>query len=176
MVRDDSAMASSDDDEKSVAERVWAAFEAHGSDVYRYVHRRCGDASMAEEITQDVFVACLESDRPAEPVPIEWLYRVARNQLIDVIRRQRNYETKLRLVAGTANSIDSEFEEVDRLRMERVLAGLSSLHRSVLMLRYVDGLPVRELAGLFDRSERGVEALLVRARAAMRREFEATDG
>lgn len=156
---------------------VWAAFESHGADVYRYLHRRCGDASLAEEITQDTFVAALEGDFVAPEPPLEWLYRVARNRMIDVLRRQRNYESKLRLVSGGLNSETPgpDLGAVDRLRMERVLAKVSSLHRSVLMLRYVDDLTVRELARSFQRSERAMEALLMRARAALRREFEATD-
>ena len=49
-----------------------------------------------------------------------------------------------------------------------VLATLGPHHRSALTLRYLDGLPVREVAALFGRTEGATEVLLVRAKAAFR--------
>lgn len=155
---------------------VWRAFASHGADVFRFVHRRCGDAAMAEEITQDVFVAALEAHGFDDAPPIEWLYRVARNRMIDVLRREQNYETKLRLVAGHTEDEGHEPATVDRVRVAAAVAALTALHRTVLMLRYVDDMSVRELAESLGRSERGVEALLMRARAALRHEIEGSDG
>ena len=49
-----------------------------------------------------------------------------------------------------------------------MLAELSAEHRSVLTLRYIDGLPVGEVAALLDRSVHATESLLTRAKAAFR--------
>jgi RNA polymerase sigma-70 factor, ECF subfamily len=54
-----------------------------------------------------------------------------------------------------------------------VLRSLGEHHRLALTLRYVDGLPVRQVALLLDRTVRATEALLVRARSAFRRSYEA---
>ncbi len=53
----------------------------------------------------------------------------------------------------------------------QVLDGLGAHHRIALTLRYVDGLPVTEVASVIDRSVHATEALLVRARRAFRRAY-----
>jgi RNA polymerase sigma-70 factor (ECF subfamily) len=52
-----------------------------------------------------------------------------------------------------------------------VLATLGPHHRAALTLRYLDGLPVAEVARLLDRTVHATEALLVRARSAFRRSY-----
>ena len=61
---------------------------------------------------------------------------------------------------------------LDALLAQEVLAEQSGLHRAVLTLRYLDGLPVGEVAHVLGRTRRGTEALLGRARAAFRRSYE----
>jgi RNA polymerase sigma-70 factor, ECF subfamily len=57
---------------------------------------------------------------------------------------------------------------LDRVRASDVLGALGDHHRSALTLRYVDGLPVPEVADLLGRTVHATEALLVRARNAFR--------
>jgi RNA polymerase sigma-70 factor, ECF subfamily len=57
-----------------------------------------------------------------------------------------------------------------------VLDRLGNHHRAALTLRYLDGLPVPEVARHLNRTVRATEALLVRARAAFRRSYEGEEG
>jgi RNA polymerase sigma-70 factor (ECF subfamily) len=57
-----------------------------------------------------------------------------------------------------------------------VLARLGGHHRAALTLRYLDGLPVTEVARHLDRSVHATEALLVRARTAFRRIYQGEEG
>ena len=63
------------------------------------------------------------------------------------------------------DGVDELFE---RARTHEVLEALGPHHRAALTLRYIDGLPVPEVAGLLDRTVHATEALLVRARNAFR--------
>jgi len=54
-----------------------------------------------------------------------------------------------------------------------VLDGQTGTHRAALTLRYLDGLPVPQVAAVLGRSTTATEALLVRARAAFRRSYAA---
>ena len=65
---------------------------------------------------------------------------------------------------------------LDALRAHQVLDGLSPQHRAALTLRYVDDLPVPQVAALLQRTVHATEALLVRARAAFRRAYVTTGG
>ena len=56
-----------------------------------------------------------------------------------------------------------------------MLDRLVPAHRAALTLRYLDDLPVPQVAALLDRTLHATEALLVRARAAFRRAYESTE-
>ncbi len=97
---------------------------------------------------------------------------VARNKLVDHWRRQAREERGLRTVAADQTSFHDPWDaELDLLRAQAVLDRLSAHHRMVLTLRYLDDLPVADVAVLIDRTLHATEALLVRARAAFRRAY-----
>ena len=58
--------------------------------------------------------------------------------------------------------------QLDHRLAHRVLEQLGAHHRSALTLRYLDELPVRQVAECLGRTEGAAEVLLVRARAAFR--------
>jgi RNA polymerase sigma-70 factor (ECF subfamily) len=60
---------------------------------------------------------------------------------------------------------------VDAEAAHAALSLVSAPQRAALTLRYLDGLPVAEVAEHLGRSVRATETLLVRARAALRRVY-----
>jgi RNA polymerase sigma-70 factor (ECF subfamily) len=146
-------------------------FDARVDEVYRFVHRRCRDHALAEDITQETFMAAIRTfDEPTE-VTISWLVTVARNRLFDVLRRQARHEAKLRLV-GVAETDGHDAVLAERLRVESALKELSVDYRLVLTLHYIDGLTVPALAAHLDRSVKSVEGLVTRARRELRARLE----
>ncbi|HEU5083695.1 MAG TPA: sigma factor-like helix-turn-helix DNA-binding protein, partial [Acidimicrobiales bacterium] len=69
-------------------------------------------------------------------------------------------------------SVDDWDVRLDQLAAHATLADLGPHHRSALTLRYLDGLPVREVAACLGRTEGATEVLLVRAKAAFRARYE----
>lgn len=155
--------------------RLHALYDAHVGDVYSYVHRRCGNHSTAQDVTHDVFTTVARTiDDPGE-VTVDWLIRRARFRMIDIIRRLENYNAKLTLIGGSSER-DFQASVADQLRVEAALEQLTPLHRTVLVLHYVDDLSVAELAEHLERSTKGAEALITRARAALIAALEVVDG
>lgn len=152
-----------------------ALYEAHAVEVYRYVHRRCRDRALAEDVTQDAFLAAVRTVDDPSSITVAWLIRVARNRLLDLLRREARYESKLQLVGARTDGPDRLDGVPDRLRMTAALEALRVEHRIALMLHYVDGLTVAALAAEMGRTPKGVEALLTRARRALRGELERSD-
>jgi RNA polymerase sigma-70 factor (ECF subfamily) len=143
-------------------------------EVYGYFLHRCGDSSAAEDLTSETFLAAvrnLEDGRPAL-LDIPWVIGVARHKLADHWRR-RAREERLRdaLERDPAPNEDPWDVSLDQLRANEVLAALGPHHRLALTLRYVDGLPVADVAELLGRTPNATEALLVRARTAYRRVY-----
>ena len=153
--------------------------------VYGYLLSRCGQVHLAEDLTAQTFLAAVGAVRrdPATSLSSPWLLAVARNKLVDHWRRKAREERGLEEVAaadpaatdpaGAAGAEDPWDERLDAMRSRAVLAELSPHHRAALVLRYLDDLPVPEVAALLDRTVHATEGLLVRARAAFRRAYTA---
>jgi RNA polymerase sigma-70 factor, ECF subfamily len=147
--------------------------------VYGYLLARCGDTGLAEDLTAESFLAAVHAVRkPGAPDPsIPWLIGVARHKLADHWRRVEREQRGLRLLDSEPARIDDPWETVvDQIRARDVLDRLGAHHRAALTLRYLDGLPVPEVARHLDRTLHATEALLARARAAFRRIYEAEEG
>jgi RNA polymerase sigma-70 factor (ECF subfamily) len=141
-------------------------------EVYGYLLARCGQRALAEDLTAETFLAAVGA---AGPVTVPWLIGTARHKLVDHWRRQEREVRSLRLVEGA--QVDDPWDvRIDALRAQQVLAGLSPQHRAALTLRYVDDLPVPQVAALLQRTVHATEALLVRARTAFRRDYVSTGG
>ena len=137
--------------------------------VYGYLVRRCGPA-VAEDLTQETFlaaVAAMKSGTREASTP-QWLVAVARNKLVDHLRRKTRTETKRHLLAGVAGDTPWGVEAA-RDRAVETLLRLPPSQRAALMLRYMDGLPVPEVARLLKRSVHATESLLARGRDSFRR-------
>lgn len=139
--------------------------------VYGYLLSRCGQKALAEDLTAETFLAAVDTVRRDQPISIAWLVGVARHKLVDHWRRLAREERSLALVPVEP---EPPWEDgvLDAVTARAVLERLGPQHRLALTLRYLDGLPVPEVARLLDRTLHATEALLVRARAAFRRAYD----
>jgi RNA polymerase sigma-70 factor (ECF subfamily) len=148
-------------------------YDAHIDELYRFVHRRCRDHELTQDITQETFMTALRNHDVSE-ISIGWLKRVAGNRLIDALRRQSTYSAKLRLI-GQSDDDASVSTVAERLRVEAALDRLRLEHRLVLTLHYIDGLTIGAMATELDRSLKSVEGLVTRARRELRELLEESD-
>lgn len=147
--------------------------------VYGYLLARCGRREIAEELTSETFLAAADAVRRTPPprIDVPWLIGVARHKLVDHWRRRAREERTLRAVAAAEPPLaeDPWDAHLDVLRAGHTLERLAAQHRLALTLRYLDDLPVAQVAALLDRTLHATEALLVRARNAFRADYSATD-
>jgi RNA polymerase sigma-70 factor (ECF subfamily) len=139
--------------------------------VYGYLFNRCGrNADVAEELTQQTFVEAVRSRRYVDRgEPVSWLIGIARHRLLDHFRRlDRRERGFLRLVANRPPQAIWMGTGDEDGRVNAALDGLPAAQRAAIVLRYLDDLPVREVARLLGRSEGAVESLLSRGREALR--------
>ena len=146
-------------------------YDAHVDEVYRFVHRRCRDHALAEDITQETFMTALRSTNDLNEISIGWLITVARKRLVDVLRRQTQHATKIRLVGQVEHGV-LDIELAERLRVERAFEELTVEHRLILTLHYIDGLTVPALAKHLGRTVKSIEGQVTRARRELRAELD----
>ena len=144
-------------------------------DVYGYLVARCGSAAVAEDLTSETFLAAVDAIRRGTigELTVAWLIGVARHKLVDHWRRRGREDA---VDVAPPPSVDDWDVHLDQLVAHATLADLGPHHRSALTLRYLDGLPVRDVAACLGRTVHATEALLVRARLAFRRAYEGSDG
>ena len=152
--------------ERSREQEMFALYDAHVNELYRYAYRRCRDHALAEDVTQETFVAVVRSDADPSTITIAFLKTVARNKLVDVLRREIRYEEKLRLIA---NSMDQSqvSDVIERLRIDDALESLPVHYRLVVTLHYLNGMTIPAIARDLGRSYKSVESLMTRARRAL---------
>jgi len=140
-------------------------------DVYGYLAARCGSAAVAEDLTSETFLAAVDAvrRRSVPELTVAWLIGVARHKLVDHWRRQGRERDAAEPAEGAVDDWDVR---LDQMQAHATLAELGPHHRSALTLRYLDGLPVREVAACLGRTEGATEVLLVRAKAAFRARYE----
>ena len=146
-------------------------------EVYGYLLARCSRKTLAEDLTAEVFLAAVTAcRRPGVEPTVGWLIGIARHKLADHWRALAREARHLEAVAGGPEAEDPWDAELDALLAREVLAAQSPLHRAALTLRYLDDLPVGEIAGLLGRSEPATESVLARARSAFRHSYERHSG
>ena len=136
--------------------------------VYGYLVRRCESAATAEDLTSDTFIAAASAVQRGAEVNVPWLIGTARHKLVDHWRRAGRQRAALEELWEQAEPPIDANDPVDVLHVRDTLARLTPHHRAALVLRYLDGLPVPEVAALLDRSVHATESLIVRAKAAYR--------
>jgi len=156
-----------------------ALYDSALPQVYGYLRRRCGQTALAEDLTAETFLSAADVCRRPDPpsMSVGWLIGVARHKLVDHWRRAEREQRSLRLVAAEPAATEDPWDErLDALLARQVLGTLGPHHQAALTLRYLDGLPVAEVAALLDRTLHATEALLVRARLAFRRAYDDVGG
>jgi len=141
-------------------------------DVYSYVASRVGNRAIAEDVTQEVYVAGARHVARGGGVDVAWLKTVARNRIIDHWRARARDDRRLELAysAEPAPTLDGS-APTDADKVSAVLLELNPTYRAALVLRHLDGLSVPEVASTLGRSIEATEQVLSRARTAFRNAY-----
>ena len=144
--------------------------------VYRTALAIIRDERAAEDILQECFVrlhtyaASIDANRPLRP----WLYRVTVNLAYDWTKRRvmRPLDDVLEWLSGLASAFpapDRKAEEQETMRVVReAIAELSPLHRSVIVLFYMENLSIEEISQTLDLPVGTVKSRLHYARGRLR--------
>ncbi len=127
----------------------------HHTGMVNVVYRLCGDAGLAEDAAQEAFLQAwlhLSTFRPGSSLR-NWLYRIAVNEAIDTLRRERRTPQDLETVPAADPEPGPERVLLQHERARRVQAAILSLteaSRAVLVLREYGGLSYQEIGAALD--------------------------
>jgi len=119
-------------------------YEAQYDKIYRYCYYKVNNATVAEDITQETFLRFLQNTTYQENgKALNYLYKIARNLCIDERRRRTAEELSEELAEE-----GPEEEIVESLVMKQALAKLDVMERKLVLLRYVNEVPVKVICEL----------------------------
>src|SRR4051794_12008655 len=154
-------------------------YRRYFSRLRRYCEKRVGDPHEAEEGAQEAFARAFRAmprfagDRRFYP----WMTVIASRLCIDTHRRLARTTPEAEIDSGWVEGGQEQVvAAVDTDLLREALDRLGPRHREVLHLRETEGWSYQHIADHYDVSMGTVEALLFRARKALRREFSAVAG
>lgn len=155
---------------------VGKLYDAHHQSIFRYVWSRVSDQQLAEDLTGEIFtrmVTSLNGYRPSSVPFRAWLYRIARNLIIDYYRSENGrVPASLEAAANVPSSDGNPVTLVEQiLALENILAALACIdpdQQEVINLRFVAGLSLAETAQTIEKSVPAVKSLQHRGLKALR--------
>lgn len=149
-------------------EGVSAAYNAHGTELYRFVLRGLGDPGAAQDVVQETFLRAWRAADRFDPQLASlrvWLFAIARNAMLDHARaaRVRPWQSNLvdpPAVQDAGGSTEDPSEQLVRSWVvEEALRRLSEEHRTALVQTHLRERPYEQVA-----AELGVPVGTLRSR------------
>jgi RNA polymerase sigma-70 factor (ECF subfamily) len=157
------------------SEAVSAVVSQNGAALHRYVAAILDDYHQAEDIVSETYVRMLEHIHTYTytGAPFRaWLYRIAHNLAINVIRRERPMAGEEVLAQVAAPGADPEYsvqQGETRSALRRALLQLTEEQQQVLLLRFVSEQSTAEVARALQKSEGSIKQLQFRGLRALAR-------
>ena len=161
-------------------EALGVMYDRHRNLVFRTALAITGDTEAAADLLQEVFLRLhrfashIDSGRPLEP----WLYRMTTNLSYTWVKRHNRL---LRPLEDVADWITGNRKDIPAVRLEmneswrqiqKALSCLPLSHRGVVVLYYIDDLPIHEIAEILDIPVGTVKSRLHYSRQALRKSLD----
>ncbi len=154
-----------------------AIYDMYSDRIYRYIYHRVGDPDVAEDLTALTFTKMLEaihSGREWRTSFSGWLYRIAHNLVVDHFRekgraRQVSLEAGLPLRATGADPLEAAERSLQRDALRKAISHLTEDQANVIVLRFIEGYSIAEVAKRLGKTEGAIKALQFRAVERLRR-------
>lgn len=153
-------------------------YERYYQGIYRYVYYRVSDSALAEDLCGDIFLKMLHgiTSYSIQGIPFSaWLYRIARNRVIDHLRRQPA-KADLPLDEARVESIEAEDNALEgalsRDELVKALRVLTEEQKQVILLKFVEDMDNLTIAAVLGKTEGAVKSLQHRALDSLRRHMQ----
>lgn len=132
--------------------------ESYQDAIFRFLYFRVSNRAVALDITQDTFTKTWVylAGRKTIDYPEAFLYKTAKNALIDYYKKQKAYSLDTMIESGFDPESNKDVEEIDRAdeiqEIRELLETLDEEDRHIIFLRFTEEKPIEEIAILYDKS------------------------
>lgn len=152
-------------------------YDRYSGKVYAKCLTLLGNAAKAEDATQEIFTKIfLNLARFNEKSKFStWVYSITYNFCIDYIRKQKKekaiFSDEMERAPDIAESNipDKELLELNLVELKTVLDSMKAGDRAILLMKYQDGVPIKDIAKFFNKSESAIKMQIKRAKERARK-------
>ncbi len=153
---------------KNHYDRFNQIYDQYVDKIYRFIYLKVNSEDMAKDLTSEAFIKTWQSLTVGQEIqnPQAFIYRVARNLVIDYYRQKPHLPVSLSScseMSDPSSNIEKQFQfnsDIEKIKV--VLANLKDEHREAVTLYYIDDLPVSEIAEILNKKEGTVRVLVHR--------------
>jgi RNA polymerase sigma-70 factor (ECF subfamily) len=160
----------------SIWYRLQVSNNQHG--LYALAYQMLGNQLEAEDVVQDTFIKLWQFKEQGGKFEKAWLYKVTRNQCLDILRRRKHaYEYQISQAVGSdlaPSAIDDVLNDELSGEIGKAINQLDEPYKSLLVMREVNGLSYQVLADSLDLSLSQTKVYLHRARKQLQESLEKT--
>ena len=143
-------------------------FQNNNQFIFRFLMKLCGDASLAEELTQETFFRAymnMSALRNEEKVAV-WLCQIAKNTYFAWFNEQKRKQPISQPISTDSTPDIAELFEEKELagRAFSVLHALEEPYKEVFMLSVFGGLSLKDISAMFGKSESWARVTYYRAK------------
>ena len=142
----------------SIESQFLALMDQYQDAIFRFIYFRLGNRPLAVDITQDTFTKTWQylSSGKTIDYPEAFLYRAARNALIDYYKKGKTSSLDTLMEGGydpaTEGTVDEMFRN-DTIALMRDLIGLlDEESQHIIFLRYTEEKPIEAIAALYGKT------------------------
>lgn len=144
-------------------------YEQFSPGIFRYIYYRIGDHEAAEDLRADVFIRMLEGLDTFEYRGWSisaWLYRIAHDRVVDFLRRRTRQQVEVLdegYIDPTAGPDELSLDRINHTALREAISQLTEEQAEVVLLRFITGHSLKEVAQITGRTEGAIKALQHRA-------------
>lgn len=165
-------------------QRFSKLYTTHIDEIYKYVFLKTGlNKVTAEDVTQEIFIDVFKGLNHFKGLCSErtWIYKIAKNKVFNYYRTHykrsmESYSISDEMVNHLVDPHhDIETKIIETCQSKQILACLRQLpdhYIMTLLLKYVDGKSIKEIAKITDKSNKAVESVLQRAKSAFQKQYQ----
>ena len=152
---------------KGQGESFGALFDKYSNKIYRYIYYKVSRKEVAEDLASQCFLKAWEHISQKQTIIKNFqsfIYKIARNLIIDYYRSREKEELPLIYQMEQNSEILSFAPDVnlDKEELEKILFKLKPDIREIIVLRYIEGFSIKEIAKIVDKSTGNIRVIIHR--------------
>ena len=157
-------------------------YDKYVEKIYRFIFLKVDSQETAQDLTAQVFTKVWDKFRKSNRTenkienPIAYLYQVARGEIANYHRQKSKFQiisTEAIQLSDSQPTLEENFVLQGEFQILRKrLAELSEDYQNVIIWRYLDGLSIKEIAQIMEKSKGAVRVMLHRALKELRERME----